>query len=74
MDWVRDLDQLIDEIGAQITFSAHCRSGIVGDDRCGCWRCQGGSPATESKGWQETAELIDRAVGVGVRLGRRNRV
>lgn len=46
----RMTDQEMAEIfrGVKITFSKHCKSGIVGRDKCPCWRCkrERGEPPT----------------------------
>lgn len=57
-DLLDDLGKLLDELGAQVTFSAHCVSGLVGREICQCWRCRGVEPEDEHPGWAKAAELI----------------
>lgn len=58
-DLIAQLSELIEAAGGKISFSANCRSGIVGD-RCRCWRCMKVRPEDEDPSWSEAATEIDR--------------
>lgn len=47
-DPVKLLCKILKESGCKVTFSMHCRSGLLG--RCECWRCR------EKRGELVTAE------------------
>ncbi|MEM9597063.1 MAG: hypothetical protein AAGD06_22515 [Acidobacteriota bacterium] len=68
-----ELAELLTEVGARVTVSAHCVSGLVGRDDCRCWRCRGVDAADEDPSWAETARRISRAFRSGVALGRCNK-
>lgn len=53
----RQLCEILAEIGAKVTFSANCISGLVGRDTCRCWRCRSVHPEDEEPGWERLAEL-----------------
>ncbi len=38
MDWIEELSKMLD--GAKFTFSRNCSSGLIGNDKCECWRCK----------------------------------
>lgn len=53
----RQLGEILEEIGATMTFSINCISGLVGRDTCRCWRCRGVDAGEEEPGWARLAEL-----------------
>lgn len=59
-DLIQDLCDLLDACGAKVTFSANCRSGIIGRDKCQCWRCRGVDPSDEDHWWADVAAAHSR--------------
>lgn len=51
------LAEILEEIGAEVTFSMNCISGLVGRETCRCWRCRGVEPSEEEPGWERLAQL-----------------
>lgn len=45
----KDLIEMLQKSGAKVTFSKNCASGLLGGNRCNCWRCRKtrGEPVTE---------------------------
>ena len=55
-----ELQRLIDEAGLTLSFSRWCRSGIVGKDKCVCWRCRGeDGPSDDESAAEQAARAID---------------
>ena len=67
-DSISELCRLIDEAGLTVTFSANCRSGLIGD-LCRCWRCSWDPPDQEHPEAHRDALAADRAYGAGLGLG-----
>ena len=67
---VAELCDILRKSGAVMTFSRHCRSGLIGD-MCRCWRCRGlGKPQfAEDPIVEREARLADRAFNAGFQLG-----
>lgn len=65
---LHDLAALIDEAGLTMTFSANCRTGLVGG-LCRCWRCAGVDPDDEDPVAARDAEAADRAYKAGIGIG-----
>ena len=57
-DLIRELCDAINEAGATISFSKNCVSGIIGRDKCRCWRCRGVEPEAEAEAWEAEAERL----------------
>ena len=66
-----ELGRILSECGAKISFSATCRSGLVGREICQCWRCRGVEPEDEHPKWARAAHLISGGHGAEVRRSRR---
>lgn len=63
---LRELCDLLAEAGATVTFSAHCRSGVIGK-LCRCWRCRGESgPTADESAAARDAKIAD----LGAKYGR----
>jgi len=72
--WVSATEELAELINVPFTFSAHCRSGIVGD-LCRCWRCRGEKePTKDESAAARDAQLVDRGktwrLHIGAALSR----
>lgn len=64
-DPIRQLCDLLEEVGAVVTFSAHCRSGVIGD-LCRCWRCRGeDGPTADESAAERDAAIADRSARYG---------
>lgn len=56
-DLVGELCELLPKVGAVVSFSKDCRSGLVGD-MCRCWRCRAVEPDEQEPGWERVAYLV----------------
>lgn len=67
-DSLAQLCERLKGAGATMTFSQHCRSGLIGD-MCRCWRCRGLDKALGRElGSARDAKLADRAFKAGFQL------
>lgn len=70
-DSLKQLFDILKEANVRVTFSRHCCSGLIGADKCECWRCRKarGLPPDEALAERVTKAAkgeFNRSLGIDV--------